>query len=294
MTTKDKKRQTKTGDGNTEASPLEKRLWFFTYNNYKKTDIIVLQTWLDSIKCEYMFQEEKGEQGTKHLQGVVGFKSAKSLSTLHAINKAIHWEVCRNKKDAIAYCCKADTRNGKVYNKGFEIPKAPEPIEDKLADESICYEWQQEVIDLAKCKPCPRTIHWWWSEEGGTGKTDLQRHLCLKYDATLVGARGTDMKYAITQLSLKNKPIKIIMINVPFDEVFEEYGALEEIKDGLFFNGKYESGMVIFNKPHIFIFANRPPNEKRMANLRFDITEVKKPKKKTAQAIPNELVALLS
>ena len=42
------------------------------------------------------------------------------------------------------------------------------------------------------------------------------------------------------------------------------YEALENIKDMYFYSGKYEGGCVNGNSPHIYIFANFPPDESKM------------------------------
>jgi len=38
------------------------------------------------------------------------------------------------------------------------------------------------------------------------------------------------------------------------------YSALEKIKDGFITNTKYETGAIAFNKPHVVVFANFPPD----------------------------------
>jgi hypothetical protein len=42
---------------------------------------------------------------------------------------------------------------------------------------------------------------------------------------------------------------------------FVNYGALEQVKNGLFFSSKYESEMAVFNPPHVICFANSKPKE---------------------------------
>ena len=39
------------------------------------------------------------------------------------------------------------------------------------------------------------------------------------------------------------------------------YASLECIKNGMVCNTKYETGVKIFNSPHVFIFANFPPDD---------------------------------
>ncbi len=59
-------------------------------------------------------------------------------------------------------------------------------------------------------------------------------------------------------------------------EDYVSYQALEEIKDGIFFSGKYEGGMKIFNSPHVICFANFSPAEHKLSGDRWVVEEVSK------------------
>ena len=39
------------------------------------------------------------------------------------------------------------------------------------------------------------------------------------------------------------------------------YSSLESIKNGMVCNTKYETGVKVFNSPHVIIFANFPPDK---------------------------------
>jgi hypothetical protein len=52
------------------------------------------------------------------------------------------------------------------------------------------------------------------------------------------------------------------------------YGAIEQIKNGLLFSGKYEGGQCVFNQPHVIVFANAEPKEEQMSMDRWDIREI--------------------
>lgn len=95
--------------GNTRS-----RSWFFTFNNYKEIDIVLLLTQITPC-ISYIFQEELGEKKTKHLQGCLKYKNAKTFSSMKKLNKNIHWEVCKNFKNSVNYCNKNDTKNGKQW-----------------------------------------------------------------------------------------------------------------------------------------------------------------------------------
>ena len=49
--------------------------WFFTLNNYTEEDLTKILEFLESGKVDkYAMQEEKGEEGTPHLQGQLMLK----------------------------------------------------------------------------------------------------------------------------------------------------------------------------------------------------------------------------
>jgi len=106
--------QSGTATRNTKGSLKNSRTrcWCFTLNNYSMEDIKAFE------KCggKYCFQEEMGESGTKHLQGVLQLPNGVSLNHMKKLNGRAHWEVCRNLNASIQYCSKSDTRIGNIYS----------------------------------------------------------------------------------------------------------------------------------------------------------------------------------
>jgi hypothetical protein len=49
-------------------------------------------------------------------------------------------------------------------------------------------------------------------------------------------------------------------------------GALEPVKNGLFFSSKYGSEMAVFNPPHVICFANFKPKEVAMSADRWKVS----------------------
>lgn len=253
---------------NTKQIPPAK-WWCFTLNNYNDDDINDILTICSNSSIKYVFQEETGDEGTKHLQGVIEFNKKLRPKGLF-INKGIHWEKTKNTKASIAYCCKEETRTGKI----FTNLKLPKPL--KLINPKQFFEWQIEIYDIIKEEADDRTIYWYWSEDGGVGKSIFSKYLCAKEDAVLLSGKAADMKYGI--LAYKNKHDvypETIIIDVPRSNVeFLSYTGIEEIKNGCFFSTKYESDMVIFNNPHIIIFANEEPNYEKMSADRWCVKEI--------------------
>ena len=82
------------------------------------------------------------------------------------------------------------------------------------------------------------------------------------------------MKYEVMEYLKKNK-LKIVMIDLTrCIENYVSYQGIEEIKNGIFYNTKYESGMVLFDSPHIIIFANFPPEEGKLNADRWNIVNL--------------------
>jgi len=112
------------------------RNWCFTINNYSLNDIDLMEGCGEF--ATYLFQEEKGENGTPHLQGYIEFKDAKTLSSLKKIHPTAHWEKrLGSRKQAIAYCCKKDSRNGEIYTnkESWKLENIEINIEDLIDEE---------------------------------------------------------------------------------------------------------------------------------------------------------------
>lgn len=89
------------------------RNWCFTLNNYDDEDLKLFQ---EIPKSKFTFQQETGENGTPHLQGLLMFDNARTLKSMKKIHPRAHWEVCRNIKASQLYCSKKETRTGETFS----------------------------------------------------------------------------------------------------------------------------------------------------------------------------------
>lgn len=106
--------------GNTKLSANAKsRNWCFTLNNYTETEI----SDIEKLDCKYIFQEEKGENGTPHLQGILMFKNGVYFNSVKKMLPRAHIERCKNKISSIKYCTKPETRVGVIKNNCSELDK---------------------------------------------------------------------------------------------------------------------------------------------------------------------------
>lgn len=264
------------GSGNTvNAAPNSKKQgteavnWLFTFNNYEESDIARLESIFNSECKLYVFQEETGENGTPHLQGVISLLGrGQRLSALKKWDPSIHWEKCRSLNNSIKYCCKLETRTGNVYFKNIK----PSLIKDTIEVEEP-YGWQLVVTDIIEKKPDKRSIHWFVDERGNMGKSTLCKYLVVKHNALLLNGKCNDMFHMLSKHDNK----KLILVDIPrcTQEFRIDYGAIEQIKNGLMFSGKYEGSQIVFNCPHVIVFSNNYPDTSKMSSDRWKIYKIR-------------------
>lgn len=268
------KAQDQGSSGNTKDSPKTKRNrhrnYCFTFNNYTEDNIDFLTHYFENFCNGYCFQEEKVE--TPHLQGVIKFKNPKEFSSLKKeLPKEIHWEPCRSLKASIDYCSDYKKRHGRIWHKNMKIKYQPK---DPLKGKTL-YPWQKNVLDMItkKCED-DRKVYWFWEGTGNTGKTTLAKHICIHYNAIYVTGKSRDIKFAIAETLEKNPPDIIIYDFTRSQEEFISYQSIEEVKNGIFFSGKYEGKMIIYDSPWVICFANYPPEEHKMSSDRWSILKL--------------------
>lgn len=247
------------------------RNWMITCNNWTQE---THETLCNLAGCKYLFQHEIGKEGTPHIQGVLMFKNARTWKQLrdkigeYWFKPAENIHACKN------YCSKVKTRVGDGYF--TNIPEyQKKQIKDPLEGKTL-YPWQQECLNIVADDPKDRNITWFWEDTGCTGKTSVAKHLCIHNDdCILVGGKAADMKYAVMNMVNKSKAPRVILMNITRTiEDYVSYEGIEAVKDGLFFSGKYESGMCMYDCPHVIIFANFEPKYSAMSPDRWDVHEI--------------------
>ncbi len=265
----------KGGDGNSSPPKSKqvsaKRHWCFTLNNYTKENIRSICSISSKNNLSYIFQEETGETGTKHLQGYIAWRAKSKGRPLGLFNiPTIHWTGCRNVEASIKYCCKEETRTGEIYSNFYE------PI--ITLSENQLYKWQKKIIKIIEGPVDPRLVHWYYEKKGGAGKSEFARYLCIKYNCIMLSGKPADMKCGVSAYVEKNgHGPKVIVVDIPRSQPLNHISmpGLETIKNGAFFNTKYESGMCIYNRPHIFCFANVKPNKELLSKDKWKIRRIK-------------------
>lgn len=225
--------------------------WAFTFNNYTYEEWLEIREEFVKVCKKYVIGKEVGDEGTPHLQGFVSFK--KKLRPLSlALPKKIHWEKAKG----------TDMENYNYCTKDMDYIQVGFPEEVKVFDMDLG--WQLDVLDVIKTKPCRRTIYWIWSYAGCMRKTETCRYLVVKHGACIFGGKAADVRNGVAKYYEKHGDTpKVIVMNIPrsFGTEYVSYEGMENIKDMLFYSGKYEGDMICGNPPHFFVFCNFPPPE---------------------------------
>jgi len=251
------------GAGNTKQ-PLQLKSWFFTFNNYNNKDIEILETKFKQICKKFCFQEEVGKEGTKHLQGCIELLK-KSRWTSFGLNKRIHWEKTNNIDKAMEYCCKEDTRNGVVIKFGF-------PKEIKIIE--VLKPWQKDIEDIFFTEPDGRSIHWYWENVGGVGKSSFCKYMYVKHKALVIqGGKLGDIMNLIFNTDMDR--CSMVIIDIPRNNGNSvSYNSIECILNGMITNTKYETGTKVFNPPHVIVFSNFEPDLDKLSEDRWNVHEI--------------------
>lgn len=204
--------------------------------------------------------------GTPHIQGYVEFKKkCRPIETLGS--REIHWLSCEaNRAANVSYCSKdGDYRSS---GKGYR----PAEVVRTIREEQF-YPWQTDLVGILRGQPDERTIYWFYEGQGGVGKSSFCKWACVHMDALVLSGKASDMKNAIVNWHEKKGYYpEIIILDVPrTSREYLSYTGIEEVKNGCFCSGKYESCMVVMNCPHVVVFANHEPNYEAMSMDRWDV-----------------------
>lgn len=272
------------------------RNWVFTQNNPTSNE---LPPW-DKIKY-LVWQRERGAEGTEHLQGYVELQPQQRLSALTKWLPKTHFEPRKGTAEqARAYCMKQDdTYLAGPWERGDFCPPAPGKRTDLLSatatlrdegyqavaeqhpaefvkfykgfkaleeatrkrrrDEDFTpRKWQAKVLDFLLAPPSDRTIYWVHETRGNVGKSRLAHHLCCEYDAIELHGKASDMAHGYD----RQRVVIFDLARTQEDCLKHIYGFAEKLKNGRFYSPKYESGMKLFDPPHVIFFANfAPPSD---------------------------------
>jgi len=261
--------------GNTKTPASQHRRWCFTLNNYGENDVDKLTREFTRVSAvKWVFSKEVGDSGTPHLQGYVEFRNAKTLQGVkNIISQRAHVERARGTAEQnYGYCTKSKDDK---WEHGWVVAALVGKLRSAISQHGA-RPFQQHVLNIVASPVDERIVHWFWDSYGNTGKTALAKHLVLEGEAIYVNGKAADVKYAVAEWIKVKKPLKTVIFGIPRTVTSEyvSYSALEEVKDGIFFSGKYEGGMCVYEVPHVIVFANFPPDPTKLSSDRWNIVDI--------------------
>lgn len=261
--------------GNTETPsimPKSFRKVCFTFNNYNNTEHSKIIEICESRNYLYCIGEEVGEQGTKHLQGYIEFKSPKAFSTVKKLLPKAHIEKAKGNRAQNLMYCKKDGN----FKSNFPVPMSEQVLAEY--DDVIWRDWQQEVLDMYVNEPDKRHIYWVIDTVGNKGKSFLTRYLVVKYGVVIADGKKADVFHQVAK-RLENeedvKPFRMVILDLPRHNLeFTNYALLEQLKNGLIMSGKYEGGTFVFPSPHVIVMSNAAPDYSKFSEDRWKIIDL--------------------
>lgn len=285
-----------------KAPEIRKKTWVFTWNNPRVLDLPFLKQLFDQLAAKYVFQLEAGEQGTPHVQGVVAFRSARTFSAVRNLHPQVdtdrwHWEVCRNWRLSALYCQKEEGRLDGPWT-GGDVPRPKKRVRDWW-DPELASQWQRDLLSVLSGPPDPRKVYWLWEATGGTGKSTFARHLVgfnerFRGRSIVLSGKFSDVSYAVVNHVLGDpersgrgsaeqtdtgSDLDLVIFDLERAAGNHvSYKAIENLKNGMIFAPKYKSRMALFEKCHVVVFSNEPPDESKMSRDRWEVWHIAVPR----------------
>jgi hypothetical protein len=271
------------GEGNAKTPPKSRKqtpYWKCNYHIKEEEEFVEVAEQIEALYKMYMpldkyiFGEEYGGSGkTPHLECYLKFKTKKEW---HKIMEVFKWSDLQPSKKCnfqagIDYC-------SKECNRIWTNIKLPKPLV-KVKYEMLRKD-QKLIVDLFKEDEDPihgRKIWWFWESDGNWGKSFTCLHLIDYCGALIVQGKNNDILHGVKDYYDNQGEIpRIIVFDIPrVNSGHVSYQAIESLKNGFFYSGKYEGGMVRFNKPHIICFSNQSPEIDKLSEDRWKILALK-------------------
>lgn len=259
--------------GNTEPSPKKQvsasKKYCFTHNfeiiENKKVEEALINKLVGTLKLIsnfYIFSLEIGtENKRRHLQGYIEFKDPVRITGIkNVVENTTNWRKADgSRQQNITYISKDPIKGPYTYDVK-NVPKyTAEQLRIQPADK--LYKWQVKALEMARGDIDDRCIFWFWSAKPKVGKTQTLKHLMYYDNFDFVDGDKSNIMCAIVGDD-GLKPLKRgYVFNFSNDKDLSKvsYTAMENMKDGLIFSGKYKSGGMLIPPLQVIVMANGPP-----------------------------------
>lgn len=142
--------------------------------------------------------------------------------------------------------------------------------------------WQKLIVEIDSETPDPRKVYWFWDPKGNSGKTAMAKWLHINRPGNWYIAKdlGTSRDCATIVSNAINSGEwngwgMIIDLPRSAENHTRMYSYIEEIKDGFVTATKYSGGTVVFDSPHLIVFANWLPNIEALSKDRWAVYDLR-------------------
>lgn len=250
--------------------PPSRKNHFITWF-YKNEDLDVIDDILDRCKKKCfkgLIQSEKcPTTGRPHIHFMLWGNKAFRDTELKLPKNSYQGEPLKDVHNTSNYANKEKSHDG-IFRTSWGFPK-------EFEDECFHNTWNEWIINEVQQKPHKRLINWFWSDKGKMGKTALIKYLVAKHNAQFAsGGKYTDIMNLIYHTDMDK--CRCVIFTLPREHKNHiSYSALESVKDGLVSNMKsFKNGSKQFDRPHVFVFANYPPNIETLSKDRWNIIQL--------------------
>jgi len=253
------------------------RRWIYTWNNYPDNWAVhfnVHEAPAGKLVGWMGEREIAPSTGTPHIQGWIDFgEGKKNRPSNLKMPKQISWRSMRGTPEQNYVYCSKEDEEFKAF--GTAIRAKPFVVE---IDWSLS-PWMSKLCARLEEEPDNRHALWIWEPVGKAGKTLIQKWYANEHkgEVLVLDGKAHDMKCAIVKFKQEygNVP-RVILCNVPRSRQCEHisWAGMEQIKDMLFFSGKYETGMINDKHPHLVFFANWEPPVEELSGDKWIIVRI--------------------
>jgi len=140
-----------------------------------------------------------------------------------------------------------------------------EKIEKKFEKIKL-FKWQTLLFKKLEETPDDRKIIWYVDPEGCHGKTTCCKMLVAQKKALYA------QNCAMADIARAYKGQNIVVFDFTRDkDGIINYGAIEQIKNGIIFSAKYDSEAKVYENPHVICFSNFEPRKNAFTEDRWEI-----------------------
>lgn len=126
--------------------------------------------------------------------------------------------------------------------------------------------WQKDLLEILEGEPHDRHVIWVVDVDGAAGKSYLSKYLRKEQKAFYCnGGKGDNIVHAYQGERIA------IFDYVRDSKDYVNYGVIEQVKNGMMFSGKYESGVKCYNVPHVVVFSNFEPDRSKFSADRWRV-----------------------